>query len=199
MKTPLSSFCALARPSIFAKATSIIRNRWVSPSAACVPSDSLLSYLALAVGDISLAFPIWRCETLLSWPCWTRAGLKCTGRTQDWWRWWERRLIQPSIASKIKWSHTGIAVHSSRIFVVVEGMSWLTAVGHVSWRRECDCLPSPTRLEVSTTKTPDHSQRVAWCERPSASPTRKVVQCEQGIRAMVALILQSNWCSVTQV
>lgn len=53
--------CPCPCPSIFAKATSIIRNRWVSTSAACVPSDSLLSYLVLAAEDISPAFPIWCC------------------------------------------------------------------------------------------------------------------------------------------
>lgn len=62
-------FRALARPSIFAKATSIIRKRWVSASAACVPSDSLLSYLVLAAEDISPAFPTRCCSTLLCWPC----------------------------------------------------------------------------------------------------------------------------------
>lgn len=38
--------CVLVCPSISAKDVSMIRNRWVSTSSACVPSDLLLSYLA---------------------------------------------------------------------------------------------------------------------------------------------------------
>lgn len=53
MKTSLSSLHALVCPSIFAKDTSIIRNRWVSSPGACVPPDSLLSYLVLVANDVS--------------------------------------------------------------------------------------------------------------------------------------------------
>ena len=66
-----SPFRALVCPSIFAKATSIIRNRWVSTCAARVPSDSPLSYLVLAAKHISAAFPIRCCSALLCWPCCT--------------------------------------------------------------------------------------------------------------------------------
>lgn len=53
----LSCLHALVCPSTSAKDTSMIRNKWVSTSAGCVPSDFLLSYLALLSKDSAPAFP----------------------------------------------------------------------------------------------------------------------------------------------
>lgn len=57
-KIGLACLRVLVCPSISAKDMSMVRNRWVSTSSSCVPSDLMLSYLVLLANSITLAFPL---------------------------------------------------------------------------------------------------------------------------------------------